>query len=68
MENPTYLEKLGERIEGHIKVDEAPATKHEKIINYALMKMWQVGRQLPEEQRTQNRDTNLILSRNSLNE
>ena len=30
--------------------------------------MWQVGRQLSEEQRTQNSDTNLILSRNSLKE
>ena len=44
LENPTYLEKLGERIEGHVKVDEHPTIKHEKVINTALTKMWQVGR------------------------
>ena len=45
MENESYLEKLGSRIEGHIKVDEDPAKKHEKLLNAALTKMWQVGRQ-----------------------
>ena len=45
LENSTYLEKLGGRIEGHVKGDEDPAIKHEKAIKTALTKMWQVGQQ-----------------------
>ena len=40
----TYLDKLEERIEGHIKVDVDPAIAHEKALNTALTKMWKVGR------------------------
>jgi len=38
METQTYLDKLGDRIDGHIKVDQDPAITHEKTLNSALTK------------------------------
>ena len=37
LENQTYLDKLNDRIQGHIQVDQDPAIKHEKSLNAALM-------------------------------
>ena len=65
LEMSTYLDKLEERIEGHIKVDIDPAIAHEKVLNTALTKMWKVGR---NQELKQNQQTQLILSRDSLKE
>ena len=65
METQTYLDKLGDRIDGHIKVDQDPAITHEKTLNSALTKMWKVGR---NQEKVQNNQTLFLLSRESLKE
>ena len=63
LENQTYLDKLDDRIQGHIQVDQDPAIKHEKTLNAALTKMWKVGR---NQEREPNQQTQLLLSRELL--
>ena len=65
VENESYLSKLEDIIQEHIKIDEDPAKKHEKALNAAFMKMWKVGRQQQTEKNAED-IASLILNRQSL--
>ena len=65
LEKQMYLDKLDDRIQGHIQVHQDSAIKHEKTLNAALNKMWKVGR---NQEREPNQQSQLLLSRELLND
>ena len=58
----SYLAKLKERIQPHIKIDEDPTPQHEKKLNAALRKMVKAGKSMPETPK----DKQLSLRRDKL--
>ena len=45
----TYLAKLQDRIQPHIKIEENPAPAHERKLNSALRKMIKVGKAMAQQ-------------------
>ena len=62
MNEESCLDKLKDRIEPHIKIDEDPAPQHETKLNVALRKMIKTGKSMPP---TPN-DKDFILRRDKL--
>ena len=58
----SYLAKLKDRIQPHIKIDEDPTPQHEKKLNAALRKMVKAGKSMPETPK----DKQLSLRRDKL--
>ena len=50
----TYLAKLQDRIQPHIKIEENPAPAHERKLNSALRKMIKVGKTMAKHQQIKN--------------